>query len=307
MSINLSTKPGGATLTAPLSTPILSKGSLSAGVIGFVDETPTPTRFIRNCEEVGLFQDLQNVNPFDEVFKKAAGHTPDPSSFEFSFSSSVIGVPATPLHEGGISIRNSRSSKRRYSEQDTLNTPQVFPYFHSTAGCHTLSTNTASMSTCLTPTPQNSVGNENLESNLHQTPPADSVPSNVPSTSYNHEEHVSIIAYTSAISQQKSDSKASESASKKTPSPPVISSSASLLKIRSKAKLKLDLKTVTASSSTATATLSEKTSGNVIDYPGSSKIPDSERTNVLERNRAAAYRSRERRVSKSGAYGLLYN
>ncbi len=27
------------------------------------DETPTPTRFIRNCEEVGLFQDLQNVNP----------------------------------------------------------------------------------------------------------------------------------------------------------------------------------------------------------------------------------------------------
>jgi len=29
------------------------------------DETPTPTRFIRNCEEVGLFQDLQNVNPFD--------------------------------------------------------------------------------------------------------------------------------------------------------------------------------------------------------------------------------------------------
>lgn len=36
------------------------------------DQTPTPTRFIRNCEEVGLFQDLQNVNPFDETFKKAA-------------------------------------------------------------------------------------------------------------------------------------------------------------------------------------------------------------------------------------------
>lgn len=35
------------------------------------DQTPTPTRFIRNCEEVGLFQDLQNVNPFDETFKKA--------------------------------------------------------------------------------------------------------------------------------------------------------------------------------------------------------------------------------------------
>lgn len=36
------------------------------------DQTPTPTRFIRNCEEVGLFQDLQNVNPFEETFRKAA-------------------------------------------------------------------------------------------------------------------------------------------------------------------------------------------------------------------------------------------
>ncbi|XP_041983998.1 uncharacterized protein LOC121736693 [Aricia agestis] len=35
------------------------------------DQTPTPTRFIRNCEEVGLFQDLQSVNPFDEGFKRA--------------------------------------------------------------------------------------------------------------------------------------------------------------------------------------------------------------------------------------------
>ncbi|KAB0804792.1 hypothetical protein PPYR_01762 [Photinus pyralis] len=36
------------------------------------DQTPTPTRFIRNCEEVGLFQDLQDVNPFEETFRKAA-------------------------------------------------------------------------------------------------------------------------------------------------------------------------------------------------------------------------------------------
>ncbi|CAH0550401.1 unnamed protein product [Brassicogethes aeneus] len=35
------------------------------------DQTPTPTRFLRNCDEVGLFQDLQIVNPFDELFKKA--------------------------------------------------------------------------------------------------------------------------------------------------------------------------------------------------------------------------------------------
>ncbi|XP_072937713.1 uncharacterized protein Atf-2 [Epargyreus clarus] len=48
------------------------------------DQTPTPTRFIRNCEEVGLFQDLQNVNPFDEGFKRAMeikhGHSETPAS-----------------------------------------------------------------------------------------------------------------------------------------------------------------------------------------------------------------------------------
>jgi len=37
----------------------------------FVDETPTPTGLLRNCEEVGLFQDLKNVNPFEETFRKA--------------------------------------------------------------------------------------------------------------------------------------------------------------------------------------------------------------------------------------------
>jgi len=42
------------------------------------DQTPTPTRFLKNCEEVGLFQDLQNVvNPFEETFRRAveAGNT----------------------------------------------------------------------------------------------------------------------------------------------------------------------------------------------------------------------------------------
>lgn len=34
-----------------------------------VDQTPTPTRFLRQCEEVGLFQDL---NPFDEQFRRAS-------------------------------------------------------------------------------------------------------------------------------------------------------------------------------------------------------------------------------------------
>lgn len=49
---------------------ILSLG-IGQKVSTFSDQTPTPTQFFRNCEEVGLFQDLQNVNPFEETFKKA--------------------------------------------------------------------------------------------------------------------------------------------------------------------------------------------------------------------------------------------
>lgn len=41
----------------------------------FSDKTPTPTRtvdrLLKNCDAVGLFDDLQNVNPFDETFRKA--------------------------------------------------------------------------------------------------------------------------------------------------------------------------------------------------------------------------------------------
>ena len=33
------------------------------------DQTPTPTRFLRSCEESGLFQELEEANPFDQDFK----------------------------------------------------------------------------------------------------------------------------------------------------------------------------------------------------------------------------------------------
>lgn len=64
------------------------------------DQTPTPTRFIRNCEEVGLFQDLQNVNPFDEFFKKAVEITKSGGTLE--------------VHE--------------INSQDTLHTPHILPH-----------------------------------------------------------------------------------------------------------------------------------------------------------------------------------
>uniref|UniRef100_T1J3S5 BZIP domain-containing protein n=1 Tax=Strigamia maritima TaxID=126957 RepID=T1J3S5_STRMM len=63
----------------------------------FVDQTPTPTRFIRNCEEVGLFQDL---NPFDQQFHKAI----EISKSGGSLSNETLQVP---------------------SDSDTLNTPAV--------------------------------------------------------------------------------------------------------------------------------------------------------------------------------------
>ncbi|PVD35939.1 hypothetical protein C0Q70_02908 [Pomacea canaliculata] len=37
----------------------------------FLDQTPTPTKFLKNCEEIGLFQELSK-NPFEEAFKKAS-------------------------------------------------------------------------------------------------------------------------------------------------------------------------------------------------------------------------------------------
>ncbi|KOC66462.1 Cyclic AMP-dependent transcription factor ATF-2 [Habropoda laboriosa] len=76
----------------------LGSGSKSGGFV--TDQTPTPTRFIRNCEEVGLFQDLQNVNPFEETFRRAVE----------SGNTGTLTVP-----EVGIT-------------DDTLHTPHIFPH-----------------------------------------------------------------------------------------------------------------------------------------------------------------------------------
>ncbi|XP_055541080.1 cyclic AMP-dependent transcription factor ATF-2 [Wyeomyia smithii] len=75
----------------------------------FADQTPTPTRLIGKCEEVGLFDDLQNVNPFEETFRRAveekSAKTGD--SFEEKQSSPV---KSTVL-----------------KADDTLHTPHIFP------------------------------------------------------------------------------------------------------------------------------------------------------------------------------------
>jgi len=71
---------------------------------GFADETPTPTRFFRISEEVGFFQDIQNVNPFDEQFSKAATSGSEQENFQFSLSTLCS------------------------SNNDSLNTPQVLGF-----------------------------------------------------------------------------------------------------------------------------------------------------------------------------------
>ncbi|XP_037713218.1 cyclic AMP-dependent transcription factor ATF-2 [Drosophila subpulchrella] len=69
------------------------------------DQTPTPTRLIKNCDEVGLFEDLQHVNPFDIGFQRAA-------------EQNVSGTPSRP--------------EAPPLDGESLHTPQVYPLESST-------------------------------------------------------------------------------------------------------------------------------------------------------------------------------
>ena len=109
----------------------------------FIDQTPTPTRFIRNCEEVGLFEELKNVNPFEETFRRAVEENSIHSvsdtdempnryidsrvtlslvsrslmkNFDFRFSA-TLQETSPALNEDII------------NPDDTLHTPQIFPHY----------------------------------------------------------------------------------------------------------------------------------------------------------------------------------
>lgn len=75
----------------------LKFGSLRGTDISVADQTPTPTRFLRNCEEEGLFQDLDN--PFDQDFKRAT--VPEQSS------NSSNAHPTAQLSSGQNSVASS--------------------------------------------------------------------------------------------------------------------------------------------------------------------------------------------------------
>uniref|UniRef100_A0A182WHC0 C2H2-type domain-containing protein n=1 Tax=Anopheles minimus TaxID=112268 RepID=A0A182WHC0_9DIPT len=84
----------------------------SAGVI-FADQTPTPTRLIGKCEEVGLFEDLQKVNPFEETFRRAVeSGTSNGSSLNGDLPP-LAATQAVPCC--------------RAAEGETLHTPHILP------------------------------------------------------------------------------------------------------------------------------------------------------------------------------------
>lgn len=68
------------------------------------DQTPTPTRLLNNCEELRVFDDLQNINPFEEGFRRAV----EDNSNGFVRDNCFLTTP---------------------SNQDTLHTPQILPQF----------------------------------------------------------------------------------------------------------------------------------------------------------------------------------
>ncbi|XP_069120137.1 cyclic AMP-dependent transcription factor ATF-2-like isoform X2 [Argopecten irradians] len=68
MSLALNLQSGTLNTLTPGRSPGRSPCGMGAAGL-FLDQTPTPTKFLRNCEEIGLFQELKN--PFEEAFKKA--------------------------------------------------------------------------------------------------------------------------------------------------------------------------------------------------------------------------------------------
>uniref|UniRef100_A0A2M4AFE1 Putative cyclic amp-dependent transcription factor atf-2 n=1 Tax=Anopheles triannulatus TaxID=58253 RepID=A0A2M4AFE1_9DIPT len=78
----------------------------------FTDQTPTPTRLIGKCEEVGLFEDLQKVNPFDETFRRAVESRTSVTPSEESVMVPTVSALAAP---------------NRTAEGETLHTPHIFP------------------------------------------------------------------------------------------------------------------------------------------------------------------------------------
>lgn len=98
---------------------------LTFNIILIADQTPTPTRLIRNCDEVGLFEDLhlQHVNPFDETFRRAV---------ESKSTATTPNQHSTDVNH----LMMIETLKGEVAGEETLHTPHVLPFFEvSTTDC----------------------------------------------------------------------------------------------------------------------------------------------------------------------------
>lgn len=74
---------------------------------------------IKNCDEVGLFEDLRNVNPFEEIFKRAIDEkTSTVSNIEPKDKTRDVSIHL-------VDLLNPEPSS------DTLHTPHIFPHYHN--------------------------------------------------------------------------------------------------------------------------------------------------------------------------------
>lgn len=89
------------------------------------DQTPTPTtRLIRNCEELGLFDDIKHVNPFEETFRQAIDCKTKRPSVLLTTQKSLEVIKS--------------------NDEDTLHTPHIIPY-------NTIADNKDDSTECVTP------------------------------------------------------------------------------------------------------------------------------------------------------------
>lgn len=86
------------------------------------DQTPTPTRLIRNCDEVGLFDDLhlQHVNPFDETFRRAV---------ESKSTATTPNLQHNGDDDGNHHMLLSDVLKCTAAAEESLHTPHVLPFY----------------------------------------------------------------------------------------------------------------------------------------------------------------------------------
>ncbi|XP_056279160.1 cyclic AMP-dependent transcription factor ATF-7a isoform X2 [Pseudoliparis swirei] len=91
----------------------------------FADQTPTPTRFLKNCEEVGLFNELAGSFEQDEDDKRAKNSLPAPNAVAVDMSMQTASDMKVKDEEPVEVDSSAPSSPDSYSEDSDNYTPLV--------------------------------------------------------------------------------------------------------------------------------------------------------------------------------------